>query len=79
VDIDLILSSRNGRVHARKLLSLVGTNISMKLAWGPVTQLYTRNLYYTLNNVVSLNCWVIVSDEALNELPFLERPSPSKV
>ena len=42
----------------------------MKMAWGPVTQLYTRNLYHTINNVVSLNCWVQVSDEALNELLF---------
>ncbi len=44
--------------------------MSMKMAWGPVIQLYTRNLYYTINNVVSLNCWVSVSDEALNELLF---------
>jgi hypothetical protein len=26
----------------------------MKLAWGPVTQLYTRNLYRTLNDVLYL-------------------------
>jgi hypothetical protein len=32
VDIDSILNSRSGRVQARKLASLVGTLISMKLA-----------------------------------------------
>ena len=69
-DIDYILNSHNGRVQARKLASLVGTIMSMKLAWGPVTQLYTRNLYPIINDVVSLNCWVPVSDEALNELLF---------
>jgi len=69
-DIDFILNSHNGRVQARKLASLVGTIMSMKLAWGPVTQLYTRNLYHIINNVVSLNCWVPVSYEALNELLF---------
>ncbi len=44
------------------------TIILMKLAWGPVTQLYTRNLYHVLNNVASKKCWVAVSNEALNEL-----------
>ena len=44
--------------------------MSMKLAWGPVTQLYTRNLYHIINDVVSLKCRVPVSDEALNELLF---------
>jgi hypothetical protein len=42
----------------------------MKLAWGLVTQLYTRNLYRSINDAISLNCWVTVSDEALNELLF---------
>jgi hypothetical protein len=69
-DITSILISHNGRVQARKLVSLVGTIISMKLAWGPVTQLYTRNLYHTINDVVSLNYWVSISDESLNELLF---------
>jgi hypothetical protein len=67
--IGLILSSKNVRVQARKLASLVGTVVSMKLAWGPITQLYTRNLYH-INNVLSLNCWIAVNDEALNELHF---------
>ncbi len=55
-DITSILGSHNGRVQARKLASLVGTIISMKLAWGQVIQLYTRNLYHTIDDVVSLNC-----------------------
>jgi hypothetical protein len=69
-DIESILNSHNGRVQARKLASVVGTIISMKLAWGPVTQLYTRNLYHIINNVLSLNCWVDVTMEAFNELIF---------
>jgi hypothetical protein len=66
----LIISSKGVRVQARKLASLVGTVISMKLAWGPITQLYTRNLYHILSNVLSLNCWITINDEALNELHF---------
>jgi hypothetical protein len=68
--VGLILASKGVRVQARKLASVVGMVISMKLAWGPITQLYTRNLYHILNNVLSLNCWITVSDEALNELHF---------
>ena len=34
---DYILSTRGGRVQARKLASLAGTVISMRMAWGPVT------------------------------------------
>ncbi len=65
-----IIYSKGLRVQARKLASLVGTIISMKLAWGPITPLYTRNLYHILNNVLSLNCWVTISNEALDELYF---------
>ncbi len=54
-DINSILASHNGRVQTHKLASLVGTLILMKIAWSAVTQLYTRNLYHILNNVVSLN------------------------
>ena len=70
MDVLYILNSKGIRVHARKLASLVGTIISMKIAWGPATQLYERNLYHILNNVCFLNCWVTVCDEALNELYF---------
>ena len=34
----------------------------------PITQLYTKNMFYILNNVLSLNCWIKIGDEALNEL-----------
>ena len=55
---DALLMAKGGRVLARKLASLVGTVISMRLAWGPVCQLYTRHLYALLNTVWSLDCWV---------------------
>ena len=49
--VDSILSAKAGRVQARKLSSLTGTVISMRLAWGPVTQLYTRCIYALINSV----------------------------
>jgi len=51
-----ILSSRGGRVHARKLSSLTGTVICMKLIWGLITQLYTRHLYAVINYMFFFNC-----------------------
>ena len=42
----------------------------MKLAWGLIIQLYTRNIYHILNKVPSLNCWVTIYNEAQNELLF---------
>jgi hypothetical protein len=69
-DAAAILNSKGTRVQARKLACLVGTVTSMKLAWGPITQLYTRNIYHILNNVPSLNCWVTIDDEDHNELLF---------
>ena len=41
---DAILAAQGGRVQAKKLSSLTGTVISMKLAYGSVTQLYTRHM-----------------------------------
>ena len=70
MDVLYIPNSRGIGVQARTLANLVGTDISIKLAWGSATQLYTRNLYRIPNNVASLNCWVTVCDEALNELHF---------
>ncbi len=67
---ELILSFKGNGVQAWKLASLDGTVIFMTLAWGHVTQLYTRNLYHILDNVLSLNCWVTICDEALIELHF---------
>ena len=42
----------------------------MHLSWSHVTQLYTRHLYALINSVVSLNCWVELTEEAVNELTF---------
>jgi len=69
-DAAAILNSKGTRVQARKLACLVGAVISMKLAWGPITQTYTRNVYYILNNVPSLNNWVTIDAKAHNELLF---------
>jgi len=69
-DAAAILNSRGTRVQARKLACLMGTGISMKLDWGPITQLYTWSMYQILNNVPSLNCWVTIDDEAHSELLF---------
>ena len=71
--VDALLTARRGRVQARTVASLVGTVISMRLAWGPVSQLYTRHLYALINSVVSLNCWIVVSEEAANELLFWQQ------
>jgi len=69
-DAAAILNSKGMRVQARKLACLVGKVISMKLAWGPITQLYIKNLCHILNNVPSLNCWITIDDEAHRELLF---------
>ena len=42
----------------------------MGLAFGPITQLYTRYLYALINSVPSFNSWVSITDEARNELLF---------
>ncbi len=68
ISTDALLMARGGRVLARKIASLVGTIISMRLAWGPVCQLYTRHLYALFNTVWSLICWVPLSEEVVNEL-----------
>ncbi len=53
--MDSILSARGGRVQARKLASLAGTDISMKLAWVLVTQLYSRYIYVLIHSAFSLD------------------------
>jgi len=45
----------------------------MHLSWGPVTQLYARHLYALINSVVSLKCWVVLMEEAVNELTFWQK------
>ena len=67
-----ILNSKGIRAQAKKIASLVGTILSMKLAHDPFTHLYTRNIYHILNNVLSLNYLATLCDEALNELLFLK-------
>ena len=69
-DAAAILNSKGPRSQARKLACLVGHVIFMKLAWGPITHLYTRNIYHILNNVPSLNCWVTIDDDNHSELLF---------
>jgi hypothetical protein len=69
-DANVIIAAKGVRVQARTLASLMGTIFSMKLAWGLITQLYTRNLYRIPNSVASLNCWVTINDEALDKLLF---------
>ena len=67
---DALLTARRGRVQARALARLVETVISTRLAWGPVSQLYTRHLYALLDTLWSLNCWISFSEEAISELLF---------
>jgi hypothetical protein len=71
---DALLVARGIRVLARKLANFVGTLISMRLAWEPVCQMYTRHLYALLNTVWSLNCWVSLLEEAVNKVLFLQQP-----
>ena len=73
VSVESILAARQGRVQARRLASVTGTVLSMHLSWGPVTQLYTRHLYALINSVGSLNCWVILTEEEVNELTFWQK------
>jgi hypothetical protein len=61
-------------VQAEKLSSLLtGTVISMKLAWGPVTELYTRHMYALINSAFFLNSWITLTEEARGELLFWQQ------
>ena len=71
--IDSVLSARGGRFRARKLVSLAETVISIRMAWGPVTQLYSRHIYVLMHSVSYLNCWVVLSEEARSELLFWQQ------
>ncbi len=73
MSVDSILSARHGRVQARMLASLTGTVLSMHVTWGPVTRLYIRHLYALINSVVSLNCWVVLTEEVVDELTFWQK------
>ena len=67
--MERMLSSRHGRVQALSFSSVTRTVLSMQLSWGPVT-LYSRHLYALINSVWSLNCGVVLTEEAVNELLF---------
>ena len=70
VSVESILSARQGRVQARKMVSVTGAVLSMHMSWGPMSHFYTRHLYALINSVGSLHCWVILTEEAVNELTF---------
>ena len=65
-----VLSAFKGRLVSRALASVTGTVLSMHLSWGPVSQLYTRYLYALINSVWTLNCWVVMTEGAINGLLF---------
>ena len=73
MSMESILAARQSRVHARRLASVTGTVLSMHLSWGPVTQLYIRNLYVLINSVGSLNYWVILPEEVVDKLTFWQK------
>ncbi len=73
------LSAYNGRVVPRSLASITGTVLSMHLSWGPVTHLYSMHLYALINFVWTLNCWVVLTEGATNELLFLEGAPQTQV
>ncbi len=75
MSVESILSARHGRVLACRLASLIWTVQSMHLSWGPETQLYARHLYALIDSAVSLNGWVVLTEEVVNELTlWLELP-----
>jgi hypothetical protein len=62
--VGLMLSSKCMRVQARKLASLVGTVISMKLAWGPITH-YILGICVTF---LTMYCLLIVGSQLMMKL-----------
>jgi len=63
VSVDSIVVVRHGRVHARRLASVTGTVLSIYLSWGPLTPLYAL-----IKLFMSLNCWVGLTEEVVNDL-----------
>ena len=47
--------------------------ISIRLAWGPVTRLYSRHIYVLVHSAPCLNYWVVFSEEARSELLFWQQ------
>ena len=70
VSVDSVVASRHGRVQSRKLASVTGTVLSMWLSWDQVTYSYARHGYALINLVVSLNSWVGLTEEVVNDLIF---------
>jgi len=70
VSVDSILAARHGRVHPRRLASVTGTVLSMYLSWGPLTPLYAMHSHALIILVVSLNPWVGMTEEVVNDLTF---------
>ena len=70
VSIRILLSTKRHRVPVRQLASCVGKIISMKIALGPVVQLYTRYLYQVVESAPSWFSFVPVSPLAIEELEF---------
>ena len=66
--------SASDSVTARFLAKITGVFISMGLAFGPVSRLFTRSLYHAQNSVLSLNCKVSLGEEAIKFLKLDGQP-----
>ena len=66
--LDIALNSKY--TTARKLASISGTLISMGLASGPVTRLWTRSIYHQINSRQSWDREMILTSESWHELDF---------
>jgi hypothetical protein len=64
------ISTHKGRVVARSLTNITGAVLSMHLSWSPVTQLYTRHMYALISSMWALNCLVVLTEGAINEVLF---------
>ena len=60
----------NCKVTAHEIARLTGTIISMGLAFGPITRLWTRGLYCNLMFTASWSKTVQLDDEAIKEIMF---------
>ena len=67
--IDLVTLQKSA-VMARHLAGLVGTIVSMGLALGPVSRLWTRAMYWDILSAEFLSQRIALSPEALREVQF---------
>ena len=65
VSMKNLLSAKRKRVPVKQLASCVGKIISMKIALGPVVQLYTRYLYQVVESAPSWFSFVSVTQLAI--------------